>query len=105
MFEEVRLAEKYDLALMSTKGMSVIAARRLIDDLCGRYEIPILVVHDFDSHGMVIAATLTEDTDRYEFTSDIEVINLGLRLDDVETYSLQREAATGRILRNILSRY
>ena len=97
LFEEVQLAERYDIAIMSTKGMSVIAARRLIDDLCGQHEIPVLVVHDFDSHGIVIAGTLTEDTDRYEFTYDIEVIDLGLRLNDVETYSLQTEAATGRI--------
>lgn len=35
LFKEVKLAERYDLAIMSTKGQSVVAARRLVDELCG----------------------------------------------------------------------
>ncbi len=34
LFKEVRLAERYDLAIMSTKGMSVTAARFLVETLC-----------------------------------------------------------------------
>jgi hypothetical protein len=33
---------------MSTKGVSVTAARRLVDDVCGANDIPLLVLHDFD---------------------------------------------------------
>jgi hypothetical protein len=31
LFEAVQLAERYDIAVMSTKGMSVVAARELLD--------------------------------------------------------------------------
>ena len=47
LFEAVHLAERYDLAIMSTKGMSSTAARTLIDNLC-RHQVPLLVLHDFD---------------------------------------------------------
>jgi hypothetical protein len=33
LFEEVKLAERYDIAIMSTKGMSNTAARELIDEM------------------------------------------------------------------------
>src|SRR5262245_46719445 len=46
LFEEVNLAKRYDIAIMSTKGMSVTASRLLIDRLCGRHHIPLLVLHD-----------------------------------------------------------
>ena len=39
LFRAVQLAERYDLAIMSTKGVSVTAARRLVDDICARYRI------------------------------------------------------------------
>ena len=32
----MKLAKRYDIAIMSCKGMSVTAARELVDDLCGR---------------------------------------------------------------------
>ena len=48
LFEAVQLAERFDLAIMSTKGVSVTAARQLVDELCGDHEIPLLVLHDFD---------------------------------------------------------
>jgi hypothetical protein len=49
------LAEKYDLAIMSSKGMSVTAARQLADRICSRYNIPLLILHDFDIAGFSIA--------------------------------------------------
>jgi hypothetical protein len=51
LLEEVRLAERYDLAIMSTKGMSVTAARELVQELCATHGIPLLVLHDFDISG------------------------------------------------------
>ena len=42
LFEAVKLAERYDLAIMSTKGMSVTASRKLVEELCGRHGIPLL---------------------------------------------------------------
>jgi hypothetical protein len=35
LFEAVQLAERYDLAIMSTKGMSVTASRTLAEEICG----------------------------------------------------------------------
>lgn len=84
LFREVKLAERYDLAIMSTKGMSVTASRELVDEICAVHDIPLLVLHDFDKSGFSIAGTLQRDTRRYQFKNDIRVIDLGLRLDDIE---------------------
>ncbi len=84
LFKEVKLAERYDLAIMSTKGMSVTASRLLVDRLCAESGIPLLVLHDFDKSGFSIVGTLQRDTRRYEFEHDINVIDLGLRIGDIE---------------------
>lgn len=91
LFEKVKLADRYDLALMSTKGFSNVASRRLIDELCGEHDIPLLVLHDFDVSGFGILETLRMGTDRYWFEHDVEVIDIGLRLNDVKHYKLQSE--------------
>jgi hypothetical protein len=84
LFRHVKLAERYDLAIMSTKGLSVTAARELVDDICGAHNIPLLVLHDFDKSGFSIVGTLKRDTRRYTFRNPIEVIDLGMRLEDIE---------------------
>ena len=61
------LAERFDLAIMSCKGMSVTAARELIDETCCRYGIPLFVLHDFDISGFSIAQTLHTSNRRYTF--------------------------------------
>jgi hypothetical protein len=94
LFERVHLAERYDIAIMSTKGMSVTAARRLVDEMCGCYQIPLLVLHDFDVSGFSILGTLSGDNHRYTFENAIDVIDLGLRLDDVNELGLQSEVVS-----------
>ena len=84
LFDAVQLAERFDIAIMSTKGVSVTAARYLVDELCGQYDIPLLVLHDFDKSGFTILGTLQRDTRRYSFCNDIKVIDLGLRLGDID---------------------
>ncbi len=84
LFNAVNLAERYDLAIMSTKGMSVTASRLLVDRLCGENAVPLLVLHDFDKAGFSIVGTLQRDTRRYEFEHKINVIDLGLRIGDIE---------------------
>jgi hypothetical protein len=96
LFEAVRLAERYDLAIMSTKGLSVTASRLLVDQLCAAHEMPLLVLHDFDKSGFSILGTLQRDTRRYAFRNRIEVIDLGLRLDDVEDSGLEAEDVVHR---------
>jgi hypothetical protein len=91
LFKAAQIAEKFDLAIMSTKGMSVVAARTLADRMCPNYDIPLLLLHDFDKAGFSIAGTLQRDTRRYAFRNAIEIINLGLSLEDVEAMGLESE--------------
>ena len=91
LFNEVRLAERYDIAIMSTKGMSVTASRELVDELCARQQARLLVLHDFDKAGFSIIGTLKRATRRYDFKNDIEVVDLGMRIGDIK--GLQSEAA------------
>ena len=53
LFKAVNLANRYDLMIISTKGVSVTAARRLIDDICGDNDLPLFVLHDFDVAGFM----------------------------------------------------
>ena len=75
------------------------AARQLVDHVCGRLEIPLLIAHDFDIHGFRIAARLTTEsqdqvergTCKYFFKHSIEATDIGLRLSDIEKYELSEE--------------
>jgi hypothetical protein len=97
ILEQAKLADKFDIAIMSCKGMSVTAARQLIDRTCARYGIPLLILHDFDTSGFSIAKTLCSDTRRYSFRSTFETIDLGLRLSDVQELDLESEpVSSGR---------
>ena len=80
LFKRVKLGKRYDLAIMSAKGMSTTAARVLADSLCGR--VPVLVLHDFDAAGIIIKDTLENGSRRY--TRGIDVIDLGLRYEDTD---------------------
>ena len=96
LFEQIKLAERYDLAVMSTKGTSVTASRELIDSLCkDGNDVRLLVLHDFDKAGFSILQTLTNDTWRYKFDNKVEVIDLGVRLGDIEGLSAERVQHTG----------
>jgi hypothetical protein len=68
---------------MSSKGMSVTAARELVNRLCSA-SVPLLVLHDFDSAGIIIKDTLANDTRRYSYRSAPNVIDIGLHYDDIE---------------------
>ena len=91
LFKAVNLADRYDLMIISTKGVSVTAARQLVDEVCGENDIPLLTLHDFDLAGFLILGTLQRDTRRYQFSNSFKVIDLGLRLEDVA--GLEREPA------------
>jgi hypothetical protein len=97
LFKRVDLANRYDLMIISTKGVSVTAARQLVETICGEISrkidrnIPLFTLVDFDFDGFKIRATLQRDTRRYQFTSTFELIDLGLRLEDIA--GLEREPA------------
>jgi hypothetical protein len=94
LFKAVNLANRYDLMIVSTKGVSVTAARQLIDNICGDHDIPLFTLHDFDLAGFLILGTLQRDTRRYQFSSTVEVIDLGLRLEDIAGLEREPAAAT-----------
>jgi len=98
----VNLANRYDLMIVSTKGVSVTAARHLIDSICGDNKLPLFVLHDFDVAGFMIFGTLQRDTRRYQFANAIEVIDLGLRLADIT--GLEREPAAATKVRASIQR-
>jgi len=76
LLEAAGVVNKYDLALMSTKGISAYAAR----DLADQVGVPCFTLHDLDKNGFVMAAGFSSATD------------LGIRLLDVEEWGLQSES-------------
>ena len=90
LLEAVKIADRYDLAPMSTKGMETTAGRWLVERLA-LLGVRIFVCHDLDQSGLSIAAILSRDTKRYRFEHPPEIIDLGLRLPDVEEYALASE--------------
>jgi hypothetical protein len=90
LLAQARIAERFDIAIMSTKDMSTTAARLLLDRLAPRIE-KVLVAHDFDVSGFSIFGTLGSDGRRYRFHNDVHIVDLGLRLSDVEALGLDSE--------------
>jgi hypothetical protein len=92
LLEQAQFAKRYDLAIMSSKGMGTTAVRTLVESLCP--QVKILVLHDFDKSGFSIVGTLRRDTRRYEFAVAPQVVDLGLRLSDAEKWDLQVETVS-----------
>jgi hypothetical protein len=88
--ERYRISERFDVAIMSTKGMSVTAARQLVERL-SEQGVTILVFRDFDFSGFSIVHKLGHDSRRYRFRTRPHVIDCGLRLEDVQALGLQSE--------------
>ena len=82
--------ERFDIAVMSSKGMNTTAARTVIEQ-CSREGVRIFIVHDFDVSGFTITGIPSQDTDSYKFETTPDVIDLGLRLTDVRKMDLQSE--------------
>jgi hypothetical protein len=91
LLEKEQIAELYDLPIISTKGLSVTALRMLLDRLHEFGVERVFVLHDFDVSGFSILGTLGTSNRRYRFTNKIEVVDLGLRLEDLRQMNLQSE--------------
>ena len=95
LLNQARIGRRFDLAIMSCKGMSVTAARELVDQTCARFKVPLYILRDFDIAGFSIARTIHQTNRRYEFKSrsgeDFKVIDFGLRLADIERLDLDSE--------------
>ena len=102
LIEAAKIAERYDIAVMSTKGMSVVAARKLVDQMCSDHAIPLFVLHDFDKAGFSIAGTLQRDTRRYRFENVIDVVDIGLDLEQVTAMRLEVEEQYAKAEKNKL---
>src|SRR5262249_25552869 len=85
---EARIADRFDIAILSCKGQSVTAARRYVDQVCRiNGGVPLFVTHDMDKAGFEISQRLTTVSDymidknlvKYEFKNEIDVFDLGLR--------------------------
>jgi DNA topoisomerase 6 subunit A-like protein len=90
LLQAARIAERFDIAIMSTKGMSTTAARLLLDRLAPQIE-KVLVLHDFDVSGFSIFGTLGSDGRRCTFENDLPIVDIGLRLTDARRMDLQSE--------------
>jgi hypothetical protein len=88
--ERANIANRFDIPILSTKGMSVTAARTLVEQLSAA-GVTILVFRDFDKSGFSIVYTLSHDTRRYQFKTRPNVINVGLRLPQVLALGLPTE--------------
>ena len=86
LLEHAKIAERYDIAIASTKGMPVTASCDLLGKLKEQNR-KVFVLHDFDKSGFSILATLRHGTRGSHGTGD--VVDLGLRLEDIE--GLERE--------------
>ena len=90
LLERAKISERFDLAIFSSKGQSNVATRKLVDELSA-LGVTILVAHDLDIAGFTISHWLWHDNERYQFRNTPKVIDLGLRLADVERLALQSE--------------
>jgi hypothetical protein len=97
---EADIASRFDLAIISCKGQSVVAARRFADHVCRvNGGVPLLIWHDMDKSGFEISMRLTsvswemeeKNLVKYRFQNKIDVRDLGLRLEDVHKYGLKSE--------------
>jgi len=75
-----RIPERFDMALLSTKGIPVKAACELISAL-EKKGVKVFVLRDFDKQGFTIVKSLREGV---RLSEGSNVIDLGLRLQDVE---------------------
>lgn len=91
LLDKVKISTRFDLAIMSTKGLSSTAARRLMESMPG---VRFLTLHDFDKAGFSIIGTLQRNTRRYKFKNPPEIIDLGIRLEDVRRLKLASEPFT-----------
>ena len=95
LIAHAKIAERFDIMTFSCKGMSVTAARQLVDQTCARFTIPLFILRDFDIAGFSIAHTLHQSNARFTFTTqsgvDFKVDDLGLRLADAQALGLDSE--------------
>ncbi|MGA2467343.1 MAG: hypothetical protein ABSH06_23730 [Thermodesulfobacteriota bacterium] len=89
LLEAVKIPERFDIAITSSKGMPVAALCDLLSKM-KQLEVTAYCLHDFDVSGFTILKTLEEGA-RGSHGSG-RVIDLGLRFEDIQ--GLQSEPVT-----------
>ncbi len=92
LFDQVEIAERYDIAMMSTKGLSVTASREAVETLCADYNIPLFVLTDLDKAGFSGAGTFLKSNRRHTYIREFDVHHIGLRLEDVRRLGIENLA-------------
>ena len=93
VIQAARIAERYDMAVVAAEGYATEAARVLFENAESDRDYQLFVLHDADPHGYNIARTLSEETRRMPDHS-VEVVDLGLRLEEALEVGLQCEKAS-----------
>ena len=90
LLDETGILRRYGVYLISGKGVPTDAARNLVTTFT-ECDLPTLVLHDFDYAGLVILKSMIENSDTYIWKTPPYIIDLGLRLVDVEAMGLDSE--------------
>lgn len=80
ILQDAEIGKKYDMAIISTKGMPVKAACDLLSQL-QKNSAQIFILHDFDKSGFTILKTLRMGT---RMAYGFDFTDLGLRLEDIK---------------------
>ena len=89
------VGERFDVAIVGNEGQSVEAELELADHL----QLPVFVLHDFDRTGLTICQNLRAGTWRYQYQNEFDVVEVGLRLDQVQ--GLESEPITKENLKSV----
>ena len=89
VLDAARLADRYDMAVITSEGFAAEACRTLLADLDDR-DMTVFVLHDADHPGYNIARTLGAETARMP-GHHVDVVDLGLTVDDAVAIGMESE--------------
>lgn len=89
-FEAVKLAERYDCAIIAGQGFAVDAVKSLLTRVDKETDIIICCLHDADPAGYDIGRTLSEATKNTPGYR-VDVIDFGLTIAEAEKWDLEKE--------------
>lgn len=92
VIKEKKLPEKYDMALLTSKGYASRAVKDLLDALGenSEEEITFFCIHDADAYGTTIYDTLQNET-KARPGRKVKIINLGLDPEEAVSMGLEIE--------------
>jgi hypothetical protein len=93
VFEQARLAERFDMAIVAGEGYATEACRVLFAHAEKGRRFKLAVLHDSDPYGYNIARTLRAETARMPGYK-VEVVDIGLKLAQALEMGLQTETYT-----------